>query len=197
MRYILIAAAIFLSGCVTLKTPITEYRLEVAHEGVKSLSKGCKEKSLKIMETFSPNSLMTLSMEYAEAEGRVFAYNLSRWQESPKDAVAMEILKDIRASEIFGSVDTAKSRSKSNYILETNLEEFLQFFSKDMKSSYADVVISFSLIDTKTNGVISHKTLSARVETKSADAKGGVEALNSALAKVLKENRVWLEEVCR
>ena len=197
MRYILMAAAIFLSGCVTLKIPVTEYRLEMAHEGIKSVPKGCKDKSLKIVETFSPNSLMTLSMEYAESDGRVFAYNESRWQESPKDAVSMEILKSIRASQIFASVDTAKSRSKSSYILETNLEEFLQFYSKDMKSSYADVVISFSLIDTKTNAVIANKTFSARVEAKSADAKGGVEALKSALVKVLKENGVWLEEVCR
>lgn len=197
MRYILIVAAIFLSGCVTLKRPATEYRLDVSPAEIKSTSKSCKDKSLKVVETFSPNSLMTLSMEYAEADGGVFRYNESRWQESPKDALSMEILKSIRASTIFASVDTAKSRSKSNYILETNLEEFLQFYSKDMKSSYADVVVSFSLIDVKTNAVVAHKTLSARVEAKSADAKGGVEALNGALTKVLKENIVWLEEVCR
>lgn len=197
MRYILAAAAFLLSGCVTLKTPITEYRMEVSSAQTKSISKGCKEKSLKIMEAFSPNSLMTLSMEYAEPDGKVFAYTQSRWQESPKDAITQQLLKNIRVSEIFGSVDTAKSRSKSNYILETNLEEFLQFYSKDMKSSYADVVINFSLIDTKTNVVIAHKSLSARVEAKSADAKGGVEALNSALTKILQENRVWLDEVCR
>lgn len=196
MRYILIAAAIFLSGCVTIKAPMTEYRIEASAQ-TNVASKGCKEKSLKIMDAFSPNALMTLNMEYAESDGKVFSYTESRWQESPKDVVTMELLKSIRASKIFLSVDTAKSRSKSNYILETNLEEFLQFFSKDMKSSYADVVMSFSLIDTKTNSVVAHKTLSARVEAKSADAKGGVEALQSALSKVLQENIAWLDEVCR
>lgn len=197
MRYILVLVTIFLNGCVTLKTPITEYRIEITHEGSKGISKGCSDKSLKIMDAFSPSSLMTLSMEYAQSDGMVFAYNESRWQESPKNALSMEILKSIRASNIFAGVDTAKSRSKSEYILEANLEEFLQFYSKDLKNSYADVVISFSLIDAKTNRAVAHKTLNARIEAKSADAKGGVEALNSALSEVLKENIVWLEEVCR
>ena len=197
MRYILIAASFFLSGCVTLKTPITEYRIETAMAQEKSISQECRDKSLKIVEAFSPNSLMTLSMEYAESDGRVFAYTQSRWQESPKDALTLQLLKSIRASDIFGSVDTAKSRSKSSMILEAHLEEFLQFYSQDMQSSYALISVSFSFIDTKTNSVVAHKSLSAKVDTKSADAKGGVEALNNALTKVLQENRAWLDEVCK
>jgi len=197
MRIILIILMLLMSGCATVKPPVTEYRVVTESFKMDKVSEGCRDKSLKVAQAFSSNSLMSLSMDYTESDNKVFSYAQSQWQESPNNSITSELLKNIREAAIFSSVETSKSRSKSSLILETNIEEFMQFFSKDMKTSYAYVVISLSLIDSKTNSVIATKTFNSKVDAKTLDAQGGVEALNSALSKIISQNTEWLNGVCK
>lgn len=197
MRTVLIILALLMSGCATVKPPITEYRVVTESFKADKVSNSCRDKSLKVAQAFSSNSLMSLNMDYTESDNRVFSYSQSQWQESPNDSITSQLLKNIREAGIFSSVETSKSRSKSSLILETNIEEFMQFFSKDMKTSYAYVAISLALIDSKTNSVIATKTFSSRVDAKTLDAQGGVEALNSALSKTVSQNIEWLNGVCK
>lgn len=199
MRAILIFSILLLSGCVTIKKPpITEYKIISSAVNLKKneLSANCRDKSLKIAQAFSPNSLMSLSMDYVEAENRVFSYTKSQWQEDPNSAITQELLKNIRDSGLFSNVESSKSRSKSEWVLETNIEEFVQFFSKDMKSSYVKVIITLTIIDTKTGFVVATKTFSSKIDAKTLDADGGVEALDIALSKVISQNIEWLSGVC-
>ena len=82
-------------------------------------------------------------------------------------------------------------------LLETNIEDFMQYFSKDEKNSFSNVVITLTLIDTQTNSVIATKTFRSKVDSQSADANGGVIALNRALSNVLNESGKWLGETCK
>ena len=81
--------------------------------------------------------------------------------------------------------------------MEINIEDFMQYFSDDSKESYANVVISLTLIDSKTSTIVDTKTLSAKLKANTLDANGGVEALGKAFENVLIQARVWLGEVCR
>jgi cholesterol transport system auxiliary component len=197
MRAILIITAILLSGCATVKPPVTEYRVVLNTDIKKRASSLCRDKSLKIAQAFSQSSLNSLSMDYIEADNRVFSYTRSQWQESPNSMVTQELLKNIRSAELFSSVEISKSRSKSNWILETNIEEFVQFFSYDMKSSYVRVAITLTIVDSKTDSVVATKTFSSKVDTKTLNAEGGVEALGSAFSEVISQNIEWLDGVCR
>jgi cholesterol transport system auxiliary component len=197
MRTILIILTILFSGCTTIKPPVAEYRVVAKDLKVDKAATGCKEKSLKVAQAFSSNSLMSLNMDYTEANNRVFSYSQSQWQESPNSLVSAELLKSIRDSELFSSVHSSKSRVKSNLVLETNIEEFMQFYSQDMKTSFVHVVVSLTLIDAKTNSVVADKTFSSRFDAKTVDAKGGVEALSSALSEVISQNIEWLGGVCK
>lgn len=198
MRELLIILGLLLSGCATVKPTITDYRIFAKTvQNSNSFSNSCKDKSLKIAQAFSPSSLMSLNMDYMESENRVFSYSQSQWQESPNDAITLELLKNIRSAGIFSSVEGSKSRSKSSWILETNIEEFLQFYTKDMKSSYVNVVITLTIIDTQTNSVVATKTFSSKADAKTLDAQGGVEALGAALSEVISQNTEWLERVCK
>jgi cholesterol transport system auxiliary component len=198
MRVVFILLALLISGCATLKPAITEYRVVAKTVQFNKLSSNsCKDKSLKIAQAFSPNSLMSLNMDYMESDNRVFSYSQSQWQESPNDAITLELLKNIRSADIFSSVEASKSRSKSSWIVETNIEEFLQFYTKDMKNSYVNVVITLTIVDTKTNSVVATKTFSSKADAKTLDAQGGVEALGAALSEVISQNIEWLERVCK
>lgn len=195
--FLFVAVLLFFWGCTTLKPTVAEYRMKVQDETSKSVAKGCKEKSLKVAQTFSQSALFSLQMEYTETNGKVFAYSQSQWQESPNSFITAELFQNIRDFELFGSVHPFGSRVKTDMILETNIEEFMQFFSQDMNSSYVQVVLSFTLLDTKTSGVVATKTVRSKVETKTADAAGGTEAFAKALKEAMADTRVWLEERCR
>lgn len=198
MRAILITLALFfLSGCTTLKPSIAEYNITIEDLDIAKSESGCKERSLKIAKAFSSTSLASLRMDYTEFGNRVFAYSQSQWQESPKSIITSQLLKNIRESELFKSVHSSNSRVKSDLILETNIEEFMQFYTQNLQESYVKVVLSSSLIDVKTNSVVAIKTFNSKVDTKTLDASGGVEAFESALSKIISQNIEWLNGVCR
>jgi len=199
MKLIIITIAIFLlSGCTTTKPSITEYKitaksLEVKKNGVE----GCKDKSLKISQAFSSSSLMSLKMDYTQGENKIFSYSQAQWNESPNYSITNEILKNIRASKLFKNTQISKSRSKNSLILEINIEDFLQYYSQDLKNSFVNIVISLTLIDAKTDVIVATKTFSSNVKTDTLNAYGGVEALNSALSDILTQNIEWINGVCK
>lgn len=198
MRAILIILTLFfLNGCTTIKPSVAQYSIVIDNLNTYSSALGCKEKSLKISNAFSSSSLALHTMEYMESNNRVFAYTQSQWQESPSDMADSALLKGIRESGLFESVHPSKSRIKSTLILETNIEEFMQFFSEDLKESHVEVILNLSLIDAKTNSVLRSETFRSSVETKSLDAEGGVEAFGSALSEIMSKNIEWLDGACR
>ncbi|MEA2092286.1 MAG: hypothetical protein U9O83_07980, partial [Campylobacterota bacterium] len=91
----------------------------------------------------------------------------------------------------------SKSRSKNDLILEINIEDFMQYFSKDLTQSYSKVVLSLTLIDAKTSRVIASDTFSAKMDALSLDASGGVKALDAALQDVLSQSVGFLNEACK
>lgn len=195
--FIYIAVGLFFLGCTTLKPTVAEYRMAVQEDVVKSNAQGCRAKSLKVAQAFSAAPLLSLQMEYTEAEGKVFAYSQSQWQESPNSFITSELFGSIRDFELFGSVHSSGSRVKTDLVLETNIEEFTQFYTPDMSASYVNVLISLTLIDTKTSTAIATKTFRSKVKTKTVDAAGGVEAYRAALGEIVANKRAWLEERCR
>jgi len=198
MRLFFITIVMFLvSGCSTIKPSVTEYRVITKNIHSNSVARECRDKSLKVAQAFSSPSLMSLKMDYAEANNRVFSYSQAQWQESPNNSITMQILRNIRDANIFKSVQVSKSRSKNSLIIETNIEEFMQFYSEEMNESYVNIVLSLTLVDSKTALVISAKTFSSKVKSKTLDAKGGVEALNTALSKIISQNIEWLAGVCK
>ena len=163
----------------------------------KSSVEGCKNKSIKIAQAFSSGSLMLLKMDYAQGKNKIFSYSQAQWNESPNHSITNEILKNIRASKLFKNTQISKSRSKNSLILEINIEDFLQYYSNDLKDSFANIVISLTLIDSKTDVIVATKTFSSNVKTNTLDAYGGVKALNSALSDILTQNIEWINGVCK
>jgi len=199
MRYFITILVIFLFlGCTTPIPPKSEYRLHINLKNI-DLPKAtrCKDKSLKVAQAFSLSSLMSHDMSYGLGDSKQFIYSKSQWSSSPNRAITSEFLKQLRASNLFKSVQISKSRSKNDFILEINIEDFMQYFNQDLSKSITKVSISLTLINSKTNKVFATKTFNSNLDTKTLNAMGGVEGLSKGLSEVLLKSTIWIAEVCR
>ncbi len=197
MKIVWIILIVFLAGCTVTKPHISEYTLAPMLQKQEYISKSCKEKSLKIGQVFSSNSLMSHKMKYITDKYQESVFTQSEWARSPNRLISDELIKGIRSSGLFANVSSFKSRAKTDLLLETHVEKFIQYFEQESEKSYVEVVITLNLINTKKSKSISHATFNSKLDTLSVDAKGGVVALNSALSNVLLKTNDWLEDVCR
>ncbi|MDY0120587.1 MAG: ABC-type transport auxiliary lipoprotein family protein [Sulfurimonas sp.] len=196
--YIVGFLVIFFSGCSTMTPAVTEYRIETSSlENSHTPKSGCSNKTLKVQRAFAANSLMSHSMNYGIGTHKQYSYTQAKWADTPNKAITMQLTNALRKSALFGSVLGDHSRSGADLILESSLEEFMQYFDEDSKDSFVKIVIHFTLIDTTNNQVIETKSFEAKVDAPSDDAQGGVLALNEGLKEIFAQNRVWLEEVCQ
>lgn len=198
MRYIyLFLLSTLFFGC-SVKTPaVVEYRVNIEPKVMQFHSTTCSHDSLKVAQAFSPTSLMSSKMNYALSLYKQFSFTQSQWAESPNRAITDEVVRYIKASNIFKNVQSSQSRTLNRYLLEVHIEDFMQYFSEDEKHSFAHVRIFFTLIDTKVSQVISSKSFFSKVEAKTNDAQGGVVALNSALQEILSQSLTWLDRSCK
>jgi cholesterol transport system auxiliary component len=198
IKILLAIVLLFLvSGCSTIKPAVTEYKLSQKALEHNTVAKGCKDKSLKVSQAFSSSSLMSLQMNYVQGEHKIYAYSQAQWNNSPNQEISAQVVKVLRESKLFKNVQNSKSRSKSDLILEINIEDFMQYYTQNLDNSQAIANISFTLINSKTSKVISTKNFSAKKEVTSLDASGGVKGLDAALSDVLVQGVEFLDEVCK
>jgi len=197
IKLYLIAITIFLlSGCSAPKPPVIEYKISTKSVNSSSSSEGCKRKSLKVSQAFSSNSLMSLKMSYVQGEHKIYSYSQAQWNNSPNQEISSALVKALRDSKLFRNTSSSKSRSRSDLILEINIEDFMQYFNKDLTTSHSNVVISLTLIDARSREVLATKTFSAKKEVQILDASGGVKGLDLALQEVLTEGLKFLNKAC-
>jgi len=195
--YILAIFLVLLSGCSTTKPTVIEYKLSLKDLDKNSVSKGCQDKSLKVSQAFSSSSLMSLNMNYILGGSKIYSYSQAQWNNSPNQEITSQIVQLLREAKLFKTTQSSKSRSVSDYILETTIEDFMQYYDEKITTSYVNVSIHMSLIDVKTNKVVASKRFVKRIKTKSLDAEGGVKALDIALKDILKESLKFLDGVCK
>lgn len=196
MKYLIVVVALFfLNGCTVRQAPIVEYRINPLIQEQQLDVNSYKSKNIKVMQAFSSNALMAQKMKYMKDELREYEFTESEWSQSPNKAITEEIVKSLTASELFASVQSYKSRSKSDLTLETTIEDFTQYFHAE--DSYVKVAISMTLIETKSGRVVDSVRLFKQVDAKGANAQSGVIALNEALSDVLYEVNLWLVKVCQ
>ncbi|MBA3025589.1 MAG: hypothetical protein FP820_04180 [Sulfurimonas sp.] len=197
-NFLFIAFMTFLfAGCAKVVPAVSELRINSNIYDTHLNSQACKDKSLKVAQSFSPAVLTNLDIMYGVGEHKQFRYTQSKWVQSPNAAITSEIVNFLKSSNLFSSVNVPKSRAKTDYILEANIEDFMQYFTEDEKSSFVRVSITLSLIDTSKNNVVSMKNFKIELPVKTLDAEGGVVALNEALKELLPQSGIWLNEICR
>jgi len=194
--YILLILVLMLGGCSSTTPIIAKYKLYSNVNIAQEKQSTCKDKNIKVLSAFSSASLMSKDMRYVHGNSKVYKYSESAWLNNPNRCVSRELIKMLRELDIYKNVQESKSRSKADLIVEITLDDFMQYYSSDLTSSYAVVQIHFAIIDTKNNTIVSSKTFKNMQNTKTLDAKGGVDALNNALKNVLVQSSKWFIKVC-
>ena len=110
--------------------------------------------------------------------------------------VTLHITNMINQLDIFKSTQNYKSITQDDYILQSSVIDFKQYFSEDLQSSYVKVEIKFSLIDNNSHRTIDSKTFSSVVNSEELDSYGGVKSLNKAFIEVLNDSSSWIEKIC-
>ena len=200
LLFVLVGIVVFFGGCsIKSSPPVDEYTIVLQAGQIEPAEPAgkCRSKSVKLLEPFGAYAYTTNDLRYVVLPNEENRYNLSAWSQSVAGTLYEELLRAVAKSGLFGSVANYSSVAKSDYILEMEINDFKQYFSSDLKHSYVVADLTFTLIETKHFKIVAQKEFVKKIETKSLDAKGGVDALNEAFNGIVPEVLAWLKGVCR
>jgi len=198
MKYVLIFLTLFLFLGCTAKNPVaTKYKIDSVPDVQRIENSSCLNESLKVMQSFSSSMLMSSNMHYVEDKNKVYTYLSAQWAKTPNRTVSDEYFKMLRELNIFKAVLDSKSRTKTTWILESKLEDYIQYYEDDLSTSYVIVAINLTLVDAVTSEVIATKVFKSKIKVNTMDAEGGVEAFNIGLSKVLNDSSHWFIKQCQ
>jgi ABC-type uncharacterized transport system auxiliary subunit len=196
MKYFLIMIVTFFIGCTTKEPAVTEYRVFVKSQKKVQHSK-CKDKTLRIIPTITTPDLMTEDMRYVLDDIEENSFTKSSWNQPLNTAISAELVKLLNNSSLFRYISVFKSIGNSDYLLESRLDDFKQYFYSDKNESYVKVDLTLTLLDKKTSKIIGQKRFFIKKDINSIKAKDGVKALNESLDEIFKEVIFWLRGLCK
>ena len=190
---------LFFTGC-SLQQVLpaqAQYDLSVTKSEKIYKQSPCKKYVLKVRALDENVLTASDSIYYMVGKYKINSYTESKWSQMPGHSINALVIQSLRRSNIFEDVQSKRSFANADLILQYDVEDFMQYFSEDLKSSYVKVKIHFSLIDPKDGRLLHSITQSERVEASSLDAFGGVKALSTALGDVLDKNVQWVYDMCQ
>lgn len=196
---LMIILALLVTGC-SLQTKVassTQYRLDITPNDRNFTSLTCKDDILQLKNISNYDVIQSRSIYYKVGDYKLFAYTQSNWEEAPSKTIQNELISALRDTAIFKDVITNRSVAKSNYILEYDVEDFVQHYKEDLNSSYVSAKVHFSIIENNSSKLLYSTTIQKELPTDSNDAFGGVKALRAVLKDLLGQTSLWLDERCQ
>ena len=135
---------IFASGCSLGAKPaylVNQYTLEYTSPVLKEMAQInelIKVERFSVAQTFD-----SLMMVYKEGPNlrNVDAYN--RWRNKPGDMVTDNLARDLRNSGLFRAVFYYNNSEKTRYVLEGQIDEFLEVSDKDGRKAILTLNVTF------------------------------------------------------
>lgn len=186
-----VLAMFILVGCSSKTVDV--YTLKYSESLSKKATFANKNKTIKISIPKSTKEIRKNKILYAKTPYMRESYAYSRWSDTPNHMIEQYLVTLLDQSKLFKAVIPADSKAKSQWILESNIEDFYQYFDKD-KRAFAVVKIRFLLIDNKDKRVIASHHFSTKTPAPSLDAKGGVKAMDEALKHIGIQLVNWIDK---
>ena len=181
---------IVLTGCLGGSRPaavIQYYHLEYAAPGFTGLVP-CPE-TIRVERLTTNRAFDSRVMVYSP-EPFVFAdYPSGRWWVTPADMLTDSLIRDFQRAGLFRSVFTFRDPENARFILEGNVEEFMEISEKEQ--SLASLVIRVACVDTakkeSAGRIVLQKTYAVRepLRNRTPDALAG--AMSAAMEKLSKQ----------
>jgi len=180
------------TGCaIKSAVPKETYVMKVSFkkEELNGFQRNFDNKVIKVAVPKSTKEIMSEDILYMK-DGSVNPYAYSRWSDTPNKLLQNLFLSAIEKSGLFRAAVPFGSRARSDFLLESTVEEFYQTFEGD--EAYGRVKVRFYLIDIKRREVVAACELSSFKKAPTLDAKGGVSALSDASKEVALKLLKWL-----
>ncbi len=188
------------AGCSTKAGhPISYYTLQPASpssitEHTRLQTDRFKKRTLQVTIPESTRQIRTRKIHYTQIPYAREAYAYHLWSDTPNTLIAAYLRAYLDQSGLFKAVVGADSRAGSDFLLESYIDAFYQWF-KTRTDAYAVVKMHFLLIDRSSKKVISAYRFSTQVPSPSANAEGGVAAFNKATERMGSELVRWLSQI--
>ncbi len=189
--YLSILIALLFAGCTSLRPTMHEYTILPSYTTPVEASKPLNT-TLKLSSTKSIASLSSTQLYYLKDTTRMDAYLYSRWSDAPSNMIDRVLYSSLQNQQLFETLIPATSSATADLTLESDLHAFYHRFL-DTTHSEGFVDITYRLIDTKTKRAIASKRFLITQPSPSADAKGGVSALNSATHTLSQQCTAWID----
>ncbi len=190
---LLFISVTIVSGCASKAVPPDDlYMLQPSCEAFTPLpSEPLPSKVLKISKPKSTSAIMSRNLLYRQNELMLLPYAYSSWSDTPNNMLSFAFVTCIGKSATFRSVLPSHSSARADLLLESNLLEFYHHINSD-DTSEGRVSIEFYLVDLDSSQVVATRTFQQRFDARTQNARGGVEALNSATTKLAQDLTRWL-----
>jgi len=185
-----ILSLFLLSGCsFKSSAPITEYTLSVAPVGAVSSSR-YRNKAIKVSYPNSLKEKLSRSIDYSYSLSDRGVYQNSEWSNALPQLIQGTVIEALDQSHLFKGVLPFSSTVYEDYRLESTVYDFSHHVRGE--ESYAVISIRFTLIDTKTGRMTKTRRFSYKEYTRTVDARGFVEAADTAMSKLVRDLVKWL-----
>ncbi|MCX5804775.1 MAG: ABC-type transport auxiliary lipoprotein family protein [Proteobacteria bacterium] len=144
---ILLLFVLIIAGCFSRSKPaytIDRYMFEYTPPAIGGLI--ALAESIKVELFFVNQSFNTRSMVYKPHPFKFMTYNYSQWRVNPADMVTDYLLRDLRNTNIFQAVFSHHDIEKTRFIIEGQIEDFLE--TADKNDVNAILSVNITLLDT-------------------------------------------------
>lgn len=187
---VILAFTLFIHACTSAKLPpTTSYTITTPALMQKSAASDAN-RIIRIAMPTSTAAIMSRNILYQEDDYSLNAYSFSKWSDTPNRMIANLILNRLAGSQLFRAVLPADSRGKSDYVLETTIQQFYQQIEAD-RSSRAVIHIACYLIDAR-GKVIATREFNSTHKAPATNAAGAVSALNQGVVAISNDLMDWL-----
>jgi len=149
-RCLMVATLSLLAVACGAMRPIKYYQLEIPAPAPAAAVPGVGV-SIQVGDIESPPIMREGRILYQVNTHEVGAYEYHRWVETPDRVVQESLVRLLRSSGKFQSVDTPRNIVKSDYIIQGKIYEFSEV---DKPQVFARVSLEIELHDTKTGRTV-------------------------------------------
>jgi len=128
-----------------------------------------------------------LSMVYSPSPFERDVYNYYRWRVTPGDMTSDYLLRDFRSSGLFKAVFSSSEYESTHYLLQGEVEKFLEV-DEDSGKSRADLSVNITLLDTTQTDVdrqvIFQKSYATSASVLERTPRGFAAGMSRAMSKL-------------
>lgn len=186
MKRLILLSALFLSGCSAFSPVKIEPSTKYLINKTPTLSKRKMHSSVLLVLMPEASSIYnTNDMAYSTKPYQIAYFAKNQWAETPPQMLQSLLIQTLQNTHYFRAVITPAYAAHYNFILNTQLFDLHQDFTKH--PAQLKLKLRAQLIRATTNTIIATKTCAISRSMSQSNPYAGVHAANEAMAICLKE----------